>query len=326
MDMLSSILSENDRRRWWTSIGITVLIAGLLSLLGIYGIREYGLALFVFTPFYMGAGSAILYGYKRQITYTDSWKIGFATLGIFTLCLIGFALEGIICIVMAAPIALIVTWLGSLFGYLLISRSVKNAPTTLLILIGVIPIMGFAEKKIQPTLTPIVTTIEINASPETVWKNVVEFPQLKEPTEFIFKTGIAYPINAKIDGKGVGAVRHCNFTTGNFVEPITVWDEPHLLKFSVAEQPAPMKELSIWNIDAPHLHNYFVSKQGQFKLTALPNGKTQLEGTTWYYHNIKPAFYWVIWSDLIIHKIHDRVLLHIKVNAERDQKEVKAEG
>jgi hypothetical protein len=54
-----------------------------------------------------------------------------------------------------------------------------------------------------------------------------------------------------------GAVRHCNFTTGSFVEPITVWDEPRLLKFEVVEQPAPMKELSFWDIDAPHLHDYF---------------------------------------------------------------------
>jgi hypothetical protein len=81
-----------------------------------------------------------------------------------------------------------------------------------------------------------------------------------------------------------------------------------------------MKELSFWDIDAPHLHDYFVSKQGQFKLTALPNGKTLLEGTTWYYHNIKPAFYWQLWSDHIIHKIHDRVLTHIKTNSENAKK------
>jgi hypothetical protein len=150
-----------------------------------------------------------------------------------------------------------------------------------------------------------------------VWKNVVEFPQLNEPTELLFKTGIAYPIDATIKGTGVGAVRHCNFTTGSFVEPITVWDEPRVLQFDVIEQPEPMKELSFWDIEAPHLHDYFVSKRGQFKLTALPNGRTLLEGTTWYYHHIKPAFYWQIWSDYIIHEIHGRVLAHIKTNAER---------
>ena len=169
-----------------------------------------------------------------------------------------------------------------------------------------------------PALTSVVTSIEINANPETVWKNVIEFPPLNEPDEFIFKTGIAYPVNAVIQGTGAGAVRHCNFTTGSFVEPVTIWDEPHLLKFDVAEQPQPMKELSFWDIDAPHLNDYFVSKCGQFKLTPLPNGRTLLEGTTWYSHDIKPVFYWQIWSRYIIHKIHERVLIHIKTNAEHE--------
>ncbi len=164
---------------------------------------------------------------------------------------------------------------------------------------------------------PELISIEINASPEEVWRNVVEFPELKEPTEFIFKTGIAYPINAKIKGKGVGAIRYCNFTTGSFVEPITKWDEPNLLAFDVLEQPAPMKEMSFWDIDAPHLHDYFVSKKGQFKIVNLGKGKVRLIGTTWYYNDIKPNFYWNIWSENIIHKIHNRVLNHIKINSEK---------
>lgn len=78
-----------------------------------------------------------------------------------------------------------------------------------------------------------------------------------------------------------------------------------------------MKELSFWNINAPHLHDYFVSKKGQFKLTKLSNHKTLLEGTTWYYDNIKPEVYWKEWSDFIIHKIHNRVLEHIKNISEK---------
>jgi hypothetical protein len=41
-----------------------------------------------------------------------------------------------------------------------------------------------------------------------------------------------------------------------------------------------------------------------------------LEGTTWYENKIKPAFYWNIWSDFIVHKIHKRVLSHIKSESE----------
>lgn len=318
--LIEKIVPLDDKKRKWFAIGITVIISGLLTLLGIYGIREYGIAMFILTPLFIGSCSTILYGLKKEITQSDAMLIGFITLGIFTITLLLFAIEGVICIAMAAPIGLLLTWAGSLIGYLILKKIPKNAPTSMLILIATIPIMAFIEKDKIPKLTSVVTSIDISADPETVWKNVVEFPQLEEPTEIIFKTGIAYPINAKIEGTGVGSVRYCNFTTGSFVEPITVWNEPRILKFDVVEQPAPMKELSFWDIDAPHLHDYFVSKQGQFKLTALPNGKTRLEGTTWYYHNIKPAFYWQRWSEHIIHKIHYRVLTHIKYNSEMNRK------
>lgn len=313
---IEKILPIDDKKRKWVAVLLTAAISGLLTVWGIYGIEEYGIAMFILTPFFIGAGSTILYGINNGITYKKAWQIGFLTLGVYTAGLILFAIEGLICILMAAPIGLLLTWIGSLIGLAVLKDSKSNEPTLMVILLGVIPIMAYTEKDVEPILTSVTTSIEINADSEAVWKNVVEFPQLDDPNEFLFKTGIAYPINAKIKGKGVGAIRYCNFTTGSFVEPITVWDEPKLLKFDVLEQPEPMKELSFWDIDAPHLHDYFVSKKGQFKLSTLPNGKTLLEGTTWYYNNIKPVLYWQIWSDYIIHKIHERVLLHIKENAE----------
>ena len=317
--MITKLIPTDDKKRKLFAVISTVVISGLLTLWGIYGIGEYGIALFILTPIFIGAGSTILYGISKGITKREAWLISRVTLAVFTIGLLVFAIEGLICIAMAAPFGLLLTWVGSLIGHAVLDRSPQNAPSVILILFCIIPSTAFIEKDITPALTSVVTSIEIDAPPNVVWKNVIEFPQLKEPTDFIFKTGIAYPINAKIVGKGVGSVRHCNFTTGSFVEPITVWDEAKLLKFDVVEQPAPMKELSFWDIDAPHLHDYFVSKQGQFKLVALPNDKTLLEGTTWYYHNIKPAAYWQLWSNYIIHKIHIRVLNHIKFNSENEK-------
>ena len=140
---------------------------------------------------------------------------------------------------------------------------------------------------------------------------------LPEPTEWIFHTGIAYPIRARIEGSGPGAIRRCEFSTGPFVEPIQVWDEPRLLQFSVTQNPAPMEEWTPYkNIHPKHLDNFLVSRQGQFLLVPLAGGRTRLEGTTWYTHNLWPAVYWQVWSDFIIHRIHERVLVHIKRLAE----------
>jgi hypothetical protein len=81
-----------------------------------------------------------------------------------------------------------------------------------------------------------------------------------------------------------------------------------------------MKEWNpLFDIHPPHLDGFLIAKQGQFLLTRLPRGKTRLVGTTLYQHGLWPAAYWRLWSDPIIHRIHDRVLRHIKRLAE-DQK------
>jgi hypothetical protein len=163
----------------------------------------------------------------------------------------------------------------------------------------------------------VVTALHIDADPQRVWDELVAFSRMPEPDELIFKAGISYPIEARISGTGVGACRYCQFNTGAFVEPITVWDEPHLLAFDVEDFPPPMTELSIYeDVNAPHIDGFFQSHRGQFRLIEQADGSTLLEGTTWYTHAIWPEWYWKLWSDRVLHAIHARVLRHIKAEAE----------
>lgn len=317
MNFLDKILPADDKTRKWVAIFVTAIVAGLLTLWGIYGIGEYGIALFILTPLFIGAAPVILYGYKKQLTEKEAWQTGLLTLGIFTAGLLVFAMEGLICIAMAAPLVIPLSLVGSLIGFALIKNSPNRSVISILILLSLIPLTAFVEKEANSEISPVVTSVIIDADQHTVWNNVIAFPELDAPDEFIFKAGIAYPTNATIEGSGVGAIRYCNFSTGSFVEPITVWEEPKVLEFDVREQPKPMKEVSFWDINAPHLNDYFVSQRGRFQLVELENGKTKLVGTTWYTNRIKPKFYWRLWSNLIIHKIHERVLQHIKVSSER---------
>src|SRR5204863_4533106 len=155
-------------------------------------------------------------------------------------------------------------------------------------------------------LLAVTTAVEIDRPAESVWSHVVAFSNLPEPTEWIFRTGIAYPIRAAIQGAGPGAIRQCEFSTGPFVEPILVWDEPRLLQFAVTKNPAPMQEWTYKKIHPAHLDSFLVSRQGQFLLISLPGGRTRLEGTTWYVHNLWPERYWQVWSDFIIGRVHQR--------------------
>jgi hypothetical protein len=134
-----------------------------------------------------------------------------------------------------------------------------------------------------------------------------------QPQRWIFNLGITYPVRARIEGEGVGVIRYCEFSTDAFVEPITHWESPTRLSFDVTENPPTMQEWSPYRkIHAPHLNTTFFSRRGEFRLKALDGGKTLLEGSTWYVQKLAPLWYWHWWSDLVIHKIHQRVLKHIK--------------
>lgn len=306
-------------QRAFIAVGLTAVVCWAFAYLATNVFRDYAWGLFIWLPLVLGATSTLLYGYNNTTGKRKLFGISMWTLLVFCIGLLTFAWEGLICMIMAFPIGLFFTWVGHWIGYKILKSKIGNTSATITLLFLSVPsLMAFENAgNDKDDVRSVVTSIEINATPEQIWKNVVAFPQLNEPTELIFKTGIAYPINATIQGQGVGAVRHCNFSTGSFIEPIEVWDEPRLLKFSVDEQPEPMKEISFYDIHPNHLHGYWVSKQGQFKLTQLSNGHTLLEGTTWYVNKIKPDLYWTVWSDYIVHKIHQRVLAHIKTQAER---------
>jgi hypothetical protein len=309
------------------AVGMLLVLppAALLILLGVNVLGAYGWGIFVGVPFAMGMGAASIYGFRADRRVWECVAVGMGAVTLLGLGLIALAIEGIICVAMAAPLALVLGAVGGLVGYFVQRSSVGPGSTQamLMVLLLALPgIMGFERlEAVKPPLIPLKTSLEIDAPPEVVWRHVVSFSELPETDNWLFKAGVAYPKYAKIEGTGVGAVRHCVFSTGPFVEPITVWDEPRLLKFDVTLQPPAMEEMSPWGkIEAPHLDNYLVSEGGQFLLTRLPDGRTHLEGTTWYRHHIWPSAYWQVWSDAIIHSIHYRVLNHVKSLSEADVK------
>ncbi|HJS52543.1 MAG TPA: hypothetical protein VJ781_11635, partial [Pyrinomonadaceae bacterium] len=210
--------------------------------------EQYGWTLFLLLPMLMGFGSAVIYAPKGNKPYWQCLLAGLLSIVVIGIALMAVAIEGLVCLAMTLPLAVPLVALGALAGYAL-SRQLKGNRSgvglSALLFLMMPLLMGFeSANKPVPTVHQVVSTVEIDAPIEVVWKNVVEFPQIDAKPEGILNLGFAYPINAKIDGRGVGAIRYCNFNTGPFVEPITAWQEPHLLAFDVKVQPAPMSELT----------------------------------------------------------------------------------
>jgi uncharacterized membrane protein YhaH (DUF805 family) len=323
---------------WWRKTLLTdnlvfaaalgVLASALLGLgLTVFGttfLKNYGWGLFVGTPFMMGFFGALFYSLPRVRTLGECAIVACVSVGLVSLLLVLLAFEGAICLAMAAPIGLVLALLGALAGWAVQLERWSHRLDQLRLYAAawvLAPLLLVAESRspVAPPLFAATTVCEIAASPETVWRHVVSFGELPPPTERLFLAGIAYPVRARLEGRGVGAVRYCEFSTGPFVEPITAWEDNRRLAFDVASQPHPMREWSPYaELRPAHLEGFFRSRRGEFRLTALPGGRTRLEGTTWYEQDIWPQTYWKPWSDYLVHAIHRRVLAHIKAEAEKD--------
>lgn len=287
-----------------------LLALGSMLLIG-FGL--YGVALFMLVPVLAGAAAVSLITPKGS---GEAMGIGAGAVLAASLLLVPIGMEGMFCVVMSLPLTML---LGALGGQMAFSLRSGSGPRSTAMLLLVPAGAGSAGWDVlaEPPVYEVRTAIEINARPEQVWKQVISFPEIPRPTEWYFRGGIAHPVRSRIEGTGPGAMRYCELSTGTVVEPIELWDAPRVLAFRVIDSPPPMVEWNPWHrVDARHLHGYFASQRGEFRLTDLGGGRTRLEGTTWYRHGLWPAPYWRIWSDAIVHRIHLRVLNHVRRLAE----------
>jgi hypothetical protein len=301
------------------AVAAAVAVGFVTFLVGVYAFKTYGAVLFFGTPLVMGMVAGFLANRPVARSTAATLRIGLLVMVLAGGVLLAFAYEGLICLVMAAPIVMPLAIAGALLGKWIAEATTAGfAGAVPLVLL--LPLLSGAESLVAPLPEyEVLTTVEVDAAPAAVWRHVVEFPDLEPPTDWFFRCGIACPLRARIEGAGPGAIRHCEFTTGDFVEPITVWDEPRRLAFDVTSQPDPMVELSPWrHVHPPHLHDHSLrSRRGEFRLVDLGDGRTRLEGRTWYTFAMHPQAYWTLWSDFTIHRIHRRVLEHVKRLAER---------
>jgi uncharacterized membrane protein YhaH (DUF805 family) len=297
------------------SLGITLATVGV----GIYLRRSYSTGLFLGVPFTIGYVTSYIYNRRFPRKVGESVVLALASVAVAGGAVVVFALEGIICISMALPIALAVAWPGAVLGRIVAQRSkepVGGAGVALLV-----PLLVAVEPRAPAPTHEVRTVVDIDAPPAVVWRHVVTFPDLPVATELPYRLGVAAPTRARIVGAGVGAIRYCDFTTGSFVEPITAWEEGRLLAFDITAQAPPMREWSPYRtVNPPHLSGYFRATHGEFRLGPLPGGRTRLEGRTTYVVDMFPQDYWTLPAGFLVEAIHGRVLRHIKALAEEEHR------
>lgn len=286
------------------------------------GFRHYGYSLFIGVPLGMGFLLGLLYRIGRVWRWMQVLKLVCGVLLLAALWLVLCKIEGFVCILMAAALVASITFLAVCVDWVLgaMLRSLQHRNKLHCLTIISLPFAMHWESNHRPTppMLEQTTTIEVNASPDVVWQFIPSFPAITDPPAGWLASGVAYPIASEIDGSGVGATRRCIVSTGTMPEVVTAWEPGKKLEFEVKETPPAMVETNPFGeVHAAHLEGYFQARYGRFMLVPLPDGRTRIEGTSWFVHDLWPQWYWEPVTRHTVYQIHTRVLKHIKTLAEK---------
>jgi len=175
------------------------------------------------------------YGWARRVL--TPWLAALACLG----CCLIFAWEGLICVWLWLPLVLILSSLGGLLaGLLRFLFPSKPGKTYCLAVVALVPFVAAPLESLRAKaaeVRSVHTSVEINAPSKVVWQQIRSVPRI-EPSEQSFSVshllGFPYPIDALLEGEGIGAVRYARFDGGVlFIERITEWVEGERLSFPI---------------------------------------------------------------------------------------------
>jgi uncharacterized membrane protein YhaH (DUF805 family) len=316
----ASDLPEESSIPWSTAAvgalaGTGLTLAAVATEALVFG--SYGYGMFLVSPFVIGAVTGYLGNRTGNIgvSRTSTLVVGAASLG--GIALVAVALEGIICILMAAPIGIGAAVIGGQLGRM-IALSTRRPPHQTLSAFALLP-LTFAVENVMSSTTSFDTTetIAIHAPPEWVWKSIVNMDTIEELPALPFRLGVAYPLRGEIVGEGIGAVRRGEFSTGTAIERVTEWAPNRKLAFVVVTDVPGMRELSPYqHVHAPHVTGYFLTTNTSFELRSLPDGRTEIVERTSHQLKLDPVFYWLPMARWVVHANNIRVLAHISRHAE----------
>jgi uncharacterized protein YndB with AHSA1/START domain len=269
---------------------------------------EYGYTFLLMLPLIQsGLGGFAIRSTKALSAYT---AMGLTILAIDYALAFVIVQEGVICLLMAAPLYAVIIVSGLGLGYLLARLFQRRALQVSLLPLAVLAVVYDAKLPPPVFANAISDAVTINASPAQVWRYIVEYPENNKPPEYwLWQIGLPLPIQSTASGAFVGAQRHCRFTDNiAFEEEITELVPNKNLTFKVTAQP-----------DHPEIIGHFSLDKGQLYLEANADGTTTVIATSWYRIFVRPASYFDWWASDIVRNVHFRVLNHMKELAEADK-------
>jgi hypothetical protein len=231
-----------------------------------------------------------------------------------------FLREGVICLVMLAPIWLSFGWLGV---YILRRvRKGRDDPARFQASLLFLPLMcGGVESQIPVVEQPVTLTrsIVIEATPAQIWPFAVANAHIgNDEGQWNFTQsilGLPRPRATTLSGHGVGAIRTAYWGDHiNFEERITQWQPGRRLGWAFAFTNSSLQDYTDRHI-APD-GQFLKIDTGDYTLTPMDAGRTLLTLRTNYIAKTHVNPYAQLWGEILLGDIQSNVLAIIKQRAE----------
>jgi len=237
-----------------------------------------------------------------------------------------FALdEGVVCIVMLAPLWLLSGWAGSLALYMFRSKAdakKDDAVTFRASAILALPLVLIPVEQSLPLPEDRYTVsrdIIIEAERNKVWRLMQTVSKIGDGEGHWNVTqdwiGVPRPLNASLEGSGNGAIRHAKWGAGiHFEEHVRAWEEGRLIQWDFVFPPS-----KAWDFTDPHLHpdsRYMRIESGGYSLEPVSAGTWRLTLKTRYAARTRINPYGALWGELFLGDIQENILAVIKQRAE----------
>jgi hypothetical protein len=232
------------------SIASSILLALVYAGLGrfVFGQPQFGpiigatvsVAFIFLVPFATG----VLTVYSAPPTYRTNWLYALLMPVVSITMGIAFAgvlwIEALICLLMAAPIMIVMAMLGGLV-VALIQRSRARQSGSVVAAMLLLPYLFAPIENAMPvekSFHTVETQIVINADADTVWQNIIRVTPIQDaerPTSVLFDWFNApKPMEATLEKEGVGGIRRGKFVDGlQFVETIKMWSPPKRITWEI---------------------------------------------------------------------------------------------
>lgn len=229
--------------------------------------------------------------------------------------------EGVICVILLAPLWLASGAIGAEITYRL-RRRVRDGRTYCVTLFA-LPLVAIQIEPYVPlpiSTATVTRSIEIHASPAQLWPLMRGIPDVR-PGEGGWNftqdvVGVPRPVGARLIGEGVGADRHAVWRHNvRFRERITTWRPGRELAWRFI-----FDDLAGWGYTDRHLlpnSAYFRVETGGYTAEPVSPGVTRLTLRTTYRLRTPVNAYAQAWGELFLGDLENNLLTLLKGRAER---------